>query len=142
MPWQAHLYVGERVATFDDVRRVFAKLGHIDPITDEDIDYKETPALKKTITLDGQTFNVTVEFEQESEGGSSFPSDPANGDYTDALIGIALTRRYSAAILDRAYEHGGRPEPFRLDLVEIHSILDQVHVWWPDAELFMFEVFH
>lgn len=137
MPWQAHIFVGERVHDYDEVRAVFDKLGykHGD-IDDDELQEEEFSA---QITAYGVQHEVSVQFYQEQEGGIEFPvsrSDP----YTDALVGIKLTQRYEPGIFNSGWPHG-REEPFELDLEELGKVLAQVRKWWPDAKILMMDVF-
>lgn len=135
MPWQAHLFVGQGVRTYSDVRLIFGKLG----VEKERMDIADWAVGEIVVKRQLTVGEVKIRFVFEAESGDSFPV-PRNAPI-NAFVGFPLTSRYKGAILDRKFPNG-RPEPFRLDLVEIQLILDQVRVWWPEAEILMYEIFH
>jgi len=149
MPWQAQLFIGKRIRTFNNIRAIFDELG-IDhsQASDENLRYPEDcgpPLVKKvTLTLDDFSFTAEMTAMFECEGGSDFPAVDTlmiEEAYTDAIIGLPLTGRYRPSILDRAHEHG-RPEPFTINLHEAAELLGQVQAFWPDAELLLWDMYH
>ena len=82
----------------------------------------------------GVPFDVSVTFMHEMDG-EDFPTPDPEEMYTDAMVGFNLTERYRGAILDAEYTNGGRPEPFMFDPAELVVILDQVRLWWPEAQV-------
>lgn len=132
MPWAGHLYIGEKVRNTTDVIRVFQKLGKS---LDNDTKIQDLHKFTTKISVEymGETFVETISFQQETEEGVRWPLDP-DEQYTDAIVGFALTSRYQPAILDYVYEHG-RPEPFEVDVVGMTEILKSVQTIWPEARV-------
>ena len=150
MPWQGHLFIGQKVHNYDEVRAIFKTLGKTNwtldgepyPYDDEALSNDEYDDIQQTIEYRGNKIEVAIRLRIEGEGGCDFPAEQDERDYTDAMVGFALTRRYRGAILDAGFEHGGRPEPFVFDPLEIQAILDQVRVWWPEAQALIWTIFH
>jgi hypothetical protein len=61
MPWQGHLFIGERVSTNADVRAIFTKLGYTGDLSDEEINDK-SPSVSKTVELKGVVYPVSITF--------------------------------------------------------------------------------
>lgn len=147
MPWQAHLFIGEVVHDYVEIKEVLDKLGiDYSHIMDND-DLFSGEAYKKVILhipgelgTTGKNFTVAIQPMKESEGGTCFPVNKSNP-YTDAIVGFELTSRYDPSILDRDYKHG-RPEPFVINLNEANVLLQQVRKFWPEAQLIMWDNFH
>lgn len=135
MPWQGHLFIGQRVHDKKEAAAIMRKLA---PASLSTKNIKDTP-IAKTIRYRGKKFSVKIEFLFEVEGGAVLPM---KGDYTDAMVGFALTRRYRGVILDEEYQNGGRPEPFPFDPTELTKILKQVRKWWPEAQTLIWTIWH
>lgn len=147
MPYQAHLFIGERVGTFDDARGVLRRLGVRDdqmPEDEEEFDEHLRDGLAESFALPERqiiyrgTQYAAIPFLFAEE----FPAEEPTSDYTCALIGIPLTSRYRGAILDVDYVRGGRPEPFEINLDDAADLLRQVQEWWPTAKLLMMDIDH
>lgn len=151
MPWQAHLYIGQPVATYDEVADIYAKLGVPpatlqDPLRTDDPDYffgDDAVALgmpKRKVIYRGVAFPANPTFLRESEAGDAFPANPGERN-TFAMVAFPLTSRYRPAILDVGNTHG-RPDPFVIDLMGVDWILKQTREWWPLAEFLVCDIFH
>ena len=143
MPWQGHLWIGESVSNWEEVRAIYDKLG-IDykDIKDEWNDFFRNPHLpgaKRQVRYKDTTFGVSITFEHEGEGGMRFPNNEV---YSDALVGFQITSRYSPAVIDSWCGTGGRPEPFEFDPQDLVDILKQVREWWPDAKCIIWTNFY
>jgi len=148
MPWQAHLFIGERVIDQTDVRRILTTLQHPDAsLSDDDLDASvedrtdfETPF---TLTYKGRQFSLPATLYIEGEaGGDPLPRKARFRDENSfALFGIQITSRYKGTLLDLGTPHG-RPDPFVLDLAALADLLRQVRERWPAAEILMMDVFH
>ena len=144
MPWQGHLFIGQKVRNYQEAAEIFKSLGVEIEAFDNDEDAWEVfdgISLKKEVEYQGVNYPIEIDFMHESEGGYDFPV--ANDeDYTDAAVAFHLTQRYSGAILDHEHQHGGRPEPFEFDPIELDVILREVRTWWPNAKLMIWTVFY
>jgi hypothetical protein len=160
MPWQGHLFIGQKVHDYGEVIEIFQKLGvtELDALgeklksasdenTKSDIEQEVQEALwdmssvERTIHYKGVDWPVRIDFAHEGEGGADFPVDKDER-YTDAAVCFHLTQRYRGAILDFEDQHGGRHEPFAFDPLELQEILVQVRSWWPDAQVLIWTVFY
>lgn len=151
MPWQAHIFIGKKVATYDDIRQIAKEL-NLSVKIDEDVDDGSSitsdnwhDAVKKKklvipLVYKGKTYKFKPEFKTESEGGSTFPNSQVDT-YTDAMVGFALTTRYAPTLLDKEFANG-RPEPFELNLNEMQDLLSQVRKAWPTASIYMWDIWH
>jgi len=139
MPWQAQLFIGQRVHNWDEVRAIYKKFGHV--LSEDDLELEETqwdlPTIPFSFNWDGEQWNVHASFRREPEGGCPFPVDKLE-DYSDAAIVFDLTSRYKGAILDGQYEHG-RPEPFEFEVEDVLHILNQVRKKWPEAKAIIWD---
>ena len=148
MPWQAQIFIGQRVHSTQEAVGILRSLGVDLSVLDEDPERMDDldgwqirfrfPS--HSIAYAGQTFEVRPQYMEETEGGGPFGGRPEN-DYTDAIVGFNLTSRYEGAILDHATENG-RPEPFYIDVEGLSDILRQVREWWPEAQAMVWNVFY
>ena len=152
MPWQAQLFIGERVHDDEEAKQVFIKLGvseldgqKIETLTGDELEEAlwnmgavDRFAWVPTANGEHENKEVQIMFRREGEGGCSWPVE-RDEDYSDAIVGFALTTRYAPGILTRK---GSRPEPFEFDPQDILDILESVHAWWPDAKALLWSVLH
>lgn len=164
MPWQGHLMIGEQIRDYQQMVTVLNKLGEIEQTTVDDHisslieDSKEQISkedkeeilsefylcryflkkVNKTVVYKKRVFPCEIQVYYEPESGISFPSSSKD---TGAFIGFKLTSRYKGSILDFDCSHG-RTDPFVIDLIGVHDILEQVRVWWPEAQFLMMDFFH
>lgn len=137
MPWQAHLFIGERVHDFDEARAIYLKL---DPnVKFPDDVYDEWPEVPFELKLHGKSYDLGCSLFIEGEGGYPWPSEDKYN--TGAMVCIPITSRYSPSILDRAHMCG-RPDPFEINLEEVTDLLNQVRETWPDAQFMICDRFH
>jgi hypothetical protein len=142
MSWQAHLFIGVPISTYEDIRKIMLQLsGNLEWRTaDKGELFYDLPAIEgKSVKYKGNEYPVKIRPMRGIEGGSKFP--PNDPSYTDAMIGFELTSRYAPAILDQGYEYG-RPEPFVFDPLDIADILQQVRKWWPEAQAIIWDIWH
>jgi len=147
MPWQAHLFIGEPIATYEQAAAILIKLG-ADPAQVEakkdELDYHAPEDLgtpKRSITYRGVVHEVAPAVFVEGEAGDSFPEQDPKAMNTFAMVCFPLTTRYSPEILDVGNPHG-RPDPFIIDMDGVADILRQVREWWPEAQFMVCDVFH
>lgn len=139
MPWQGHIYIGQKVRSYEEARSILANL---DDDPDRDWDSMDIEALRAScfdasVHLHGNEFHVCVGLMEEWEGGDPYTYD----DSPDAMVGFGLTSRYKGSILDKDCENG-QTEPFEFDPSDITEILSQVRKWWPEAKAIIWTVFH
>ena len=145
MPWQAQLFIGVPVHDYKEAWGVMRQLGsplpEYDKMDEDDLDEQLDNfyeiRIHKKIQFRGKEEEIEIVFSKEEEGGSRFPVRRSE-EYTDAIVGFGLTSRYSPALLDQGHKHG-RPEPFCFKPQEIIDILAQVHEWWPEAEVMIWD---
>jgi hypothetical protein len=145
MAWQAQLYIGVKVHSLPEAKRVLAGLGVSDFPHESKSWYYKYPEKQSKIVYKNVTYPVNVSFQFEPEGGSVISVDEVPQEekrsYTDAIVGFPLTARYKGEILD-VDEENGRPEPFEIDIEGCSDILSQVRKWWPEAQLLMWDRWH
>jgi hypothetical protein len=148
MPWQGHLFIGERVHSYQEAAEVFKSLGlEIKPFSSEEDawDVFDQAHVSKEIDHRGVKYTAEITLIVEREGGVDFQFDkpiPTDEPYTDAAVAFHLTQRYRGEILDHEHQEGGRPEPFDFDPEDLVSILKQVREWWPKAQVMIWTVFY
>ena len=144
MPWQAQLFIGQRVHDAHEAREIFQKLGchTLEYLNDEELEEElwNDPKFDRYAFHKGENIEVEIRFRRECEGGCPWPV-PRTDDYSDAIIGFALTSRYAPAILDKGHSHG-RSEPFEFEPHDICEILDKVREWWPEAKAIIWDVWY
>lgn len=148
MPWQAHLWIGERILNGTDARRVLATLG-LDPrkVPDDPEALQDfaDEHLRTRVTLScrGVTKSLPVHLVIEREAGASYPITSGADLSCFALVGVQITSRYQGTLLDAGHP-GGRPDPLVLDLDELRALRDAVRqqLPWPAAEVLMMDLFH
>lgn len=137
MPHQAHLFIGQPVRDYLEIREVFGKLDvQTSGISDDELFEK---SIGKTVALDygGRKLDVQISLHWELEDGNPFPV-PGTVDATTVAVAVALTGRYRGKILDGSEPHG-RPDLFCFDPEEILGLLSQVRQFWPEARVFVWD---
>src|SRR5688500_18745739 len=102
MPWQAHVFIGERLHDLQDARRILAVLGD-DRATLPDGALRDALAhgdegVPITLTHAGRAFDLAIKVEAEGESEVELPDHRAPEDREDdtwAVMGVALTSRYA-----------------------------------------------
>jgi hypothetical protein len=135
MAWQAQLFIGQPVRSYEEARAILTKLGVTSALAETgDTDLPNVIWKVIPMTYLGKKFAGEVYFSIEREGGSRFPTPKGqNQNYTDAAVVLDLTSRYEGSILDAEETHG-RPEPFVFDPIEVADLLTQVRAVWPEAQ--------
>lgn len=146
MPWSSQICIGERVSNYDEIKNIFKKLGDdISNLIDES-DLRDHNKIF-TITVRDKIFTISIQAHIESESGAPFPTnDKLN---TGAAVMLTITGRYSPEILDlfsqqqySIFKQLGRPDPFYIDIELCKEVLEEVHRFWPDAQLMIMDMFY
>jgi hypothetical protein len=147
MPWQSHLWIGEPVHNYQEVRDAFLCAG----VSKAEMPRKNDNLYTVRIDIsdkirhlpfvpDGNKY--TINFVWEAESGVYFPPESELDEQSPfALVGFQITGRYEGKILDRDYADDGRPDPFVIDLDEVQMLLNEVHLWWPEAKFMIMDNF-
>ena len=136
MPWQGHLFIGQPVRNYQELRDILTKLGIENDKTPDDELFDGSMCKAVELELKGATYKASIVAYWEQEGGARFP---ATSGCSDAAVALNLTSRYRGAILDAAYTRGGRPEPFVFDPNDILELLRQVREFWPEAQALIWD---
>jgi len=128
MPWQGHLYVGVPVADEGEALKVYEQLG-IEPDPEWIFSGKGRAEL---VHFRGHEITVYVAAYEEQEGGEPYPR----------IVGFPITGRYKGAVIDRetGEANGGRADPFVVKPADLQEVLDDVHLWWPEAEILLMDI--
>jgi hypothetical protein len=146
MPTQAHLFVGIPATDPAALLKAINHFGLAPPTNQNDLEDWDN-AFTNQIKVEGKDYPLEIYFDGES--GADWPSSHVSvnaingqrgGSY--ALLGVALTSRYSPSIVDEGWNAGGRPEPFVLDLNRLATIRADVQKVWPDADILMMDFHH
>jgi hypothetical protein len=148
MPWQGHLWIGEPVHNYEEVREALLRAGASkDELPEQDDELYEVNVviddkIKHLPCVPDDNDEYFVEFLHEGESGCPFPpQDKYEQQSPFALVGFPITMRYKGEILDREFVEGGRPDPFVINLDEVHQLLEAVHKFWPQAQLLLMDNF-
>ena len=143
MPWQGHLWIGEKPKSLEDVADIWKRLGQDVNLNQEPEDISvalEYIHIDTEITVDGIEMPVTISFATEWERLGSMGEILKRE--MDMLVGFKLTSRYRGSILDKGDK--GRPEPFEVDIAKTKDILEQIRTKmnWPEANVYMWTQWH
>lgn len=130
MPSQGDLFIGVPVKDAAEAIQVFNKLQinieNQPSSEEEDIDPFDGRGGKRQIIYDGKTFDVHI-YGINEEGTMA--------------VAFNLTSRYRGAVIDIDCKNG-RDDLFILDLSNISDLLDRVRAWWPEAQVFLLDIFY
>ena len=147
MPTQAHLIVGIPVNSLADAKKALQHFGIASVTNDIGDIQEELEDGAPILSLEGQDLQVSLFMDSEACDGNYF-SDLSRNKVTKQVgnsyvcLGVAITSRYSPALVDAGWEDGGRPEPFILDLPRLTQILAEAQKQWPAAQLLMMDIMH
>jgi hypothetical protein len=122
MPTQGDLMIGVPVKTEAEALAIYSQLGLE---TDEQGVFGGKGG-ERSVSLHKRVFTVYVSGMQEDDSRTY-------------AVGFHLTDRYKGSVLDADSPHG-RESLFVFDPQDLLDLLAQVHTWWPEAKVFLWDI--
>lgn len=136
MPWSGHLFIGQPVRDYAELRAVLTKLDIPCERASDDFElFDGSFGRQIALKLHDRTFYAWLAAELSDD--FLFPAHP--GESTGAAVALRLTNRYKGAVLD-ADAQSGRTDPFCFDPEDIAELLRQVRIFWPEAQAMIWDV--